>query len=142
MHVDGVYYPPSGGPIVPVPREPCDPIMALLQELEVCEGMSHGAAHVQPQRRPRRMQVHMSAMKLVPQHMSAMIGQCARWGWSSRRRGWPARSLERSSRRPTFLMQKQPRPRPAPRAAAGAAGHWQQEQEAGLLCTIHLQAKG
>ena len=53
VHADGVYYPPSGGPTVPVPREPCDPIMALLQELEVCEGMSHGAAHVQPQRRPR-----------------------------------------------------------------------------------------
>ena len=45
VHADGVYYPLSGGPIVPVP---CDPIMALLQELEVCEGMSHGAAHVQP----------------------------------------------------------------------------------------------
>ena len=41
-------------------------------------------------------------------------------------------------------MQKQPRPRPTPRAAAGAAGHWhrQQEQEAGLLRTVHLQAKG
>ena len=30
VHVDGVYYPPSGGPTVSVPREPCDPIMALL----------------------------------------------------------------------------------------------------------------
>jgi len=38
VHADGVYYPPSGGPAVPVPREPCDPITALLQELEVCEG--------------------------------------------------------------------------------------------------------
>ena len=38
VHADGVYYPPSGGPAVPVPREPCDPITALLQDLEVCEG--------------------------------------------------------------------------------------------------------
>ena len=38
VHADGVYYPPSGGPAVPVPREPCDPITALLQELEVCKG--------------------------------------------------------------------------------------------------------
>jgi len=57
--------------------------------------------------------VHMSAMKLVPQHCLTglaeglnLIGQRARRGWSSRRRGWPARSLERSSRRPTFLVQK------------------------------------
>ncbi|RLM58341.1 phosphatidylinositol 4-phosphate 5-kinase 6-like [Panicum miliaceum] len=38
VHADGVYYPPSGGPAVPVPREPCEPITALLQELEGCEG--------------------------------------------------------------------------------------------------------
>nr|CAB3490890.1 unnamed protein product [Digitaria exilis] len=38
VHADGVYYPPSGGPAVPVPREPCEPITALLQELEACEG--------------------------------------------------------------------------------------------------------
>ena len=37
VHADGVYYPPSGGPAVPVPREPCEPITALLQELEGCE---------------------------------------------------------------------------------------------------------
>ncbi|PUZ62915.1 hypothetical protein GQ55_3G024800 [Panicum hallii var. hallii] len=38
VHADGVYYPPSGGPAVPVPREPCEPITALLQELKGCEG--------------------------------------------------------------------------------------------------------
>ena len=35
VHADGVYYPPSGGLAVPMPREPCDPITSLLQELEV-----------------------------------------------------------------------------------------------------------
>ncbi|KAG8050693.1 hypothetical protein GUJ93_ZPchr0009g730 [Zizania palustris] len=34
----GVYYPPSGGPAVPVPREPKEAITKLLEELEVCEG--------------------------------------------------------------------------------------------------------
>jgi 1-phosphatidylinositol-4-phosphate 5-kinase len=38
MHAKGVYYPPSGGPPVPAPREPCDAFTALLQELEVSEG--------------------------------------------------------------------------------------------------------
>ncbi|KAJ1256320.1 hypothetical protein BS78_K046700, partial [Paspalum vaginatum] len=38
VHADGVYYPPSGGPAVPVPREPCEPITALLQDLDVREG--------------------------------------------------------------------------------------------------------
>ncbi|XP_066354271.1 phosphatidylinositol 4-phosphate 5-kinase 6-like [Miscanthus floridulus] len=35
---DGLYYPPSGGPAVPMPREPCEPITTLIQELDVCEG--------------------------------------------------------------------------------------------------------
>nr|CBX25380.1 hypothetical_protein [Oryza brachyantha] len=34
----GVYYPPSGGPAVPVPREPKEEITKLLEELEMCEG--------------------------------------------------------------------------------------------------------
>ncbi|XP_062202797.1 phosphatidylinositol 4-phosphate 5-kinase 6-like [Phragmites australis] len=38
MHAKGVYYPPSGGPAVPAPREPREAITALLEELEVCEG--------------------------------------------------------------------------------------------------------
>ncbi|KAL6870668.1 hypothetical protein ACP4OV_014516 [Aristida adscensionis] len=38
MQANGVYYPPSGGPAVPVPREPCEAITALLDELEVTEG--------------------------------------------------------------------------------------------------------
>ncbi|WVZ88069.1 hypothetical protein U9M48_034622 [Paspalum notatum var. saurae] len=38
VHADGVYYPPSGGPAVPVPREPCEPITALLKDLDVREG--------------------------------------------------------------------------------------------------------
>ncbi|XP_062204213.1 phosphatidylinositol 4-phosphate 5-kinase 6-like isoform X1 [Phragmites australis] len=38
MHAKGVYYPPSGGPAVPAPREPCEAIASLLEELEVCEG--------------------------------------------------------------------------------------------------------
>ncbi|PNT65470.1 hypothetical protein BRADI_4g43037v3 [Brachypodium distachyon] len=37
-HAKGVYYPPSGGPAVPVPREPRDAITKLLEELDVCEG--------------------------------------------------------------------------------------------------------
>uniref|UniRef100_A0A0D9XP00 1-phosphatidylinositol-4-phosphate 5-kinase n=1 Tax=Leersia perrieri TaxID=77586 RepID=A0A0D9XP00_9ORYZ len=37
-HAKGVYYPPSGGPAVPVPREPKEAITKLLEELEVCEG--------------------------------------------------------------------------------------------------------
>ncbi|VAI15611.1 phosphatidylinositol 4-phosphate 5-kinase 6 [Triticum aestivum] len=37
-HAKGVYYPPSGGPAVPVPREPRDAITKLLEELEVTEG--------------------------------------------------------------------------------------------------------
>uniref|UniRef100_A0ACD5YIX1 Uncharacterized protein n=1 Tax=Avena sativa TaxID=4498 RepID=A0ACD5YIX1_AVESA len=37
-HAKGVYYPPSGGPAVPVPREPRDAITKLLEDLEVCEG--------------------------------------------------------------------------------------------------------
>uniref|UniRef100_A0ACD5Y4E7 Uncharacterized protein n=1 Tax=Avena sativa TaxID=4498 RepID=A0ACD5Y4E7_AVESA len=37
-HAKGVYYPPSGGPAVPVPREPREAITKLLEDLEVCEG--------------------------------------------------------------------------------------------------------
>ncbi|KAK1628898.1 hypothetical protein QYE76_003213 [Lolium multiflorum] len=37
-HAKGVYYPPSGGPAMPVPREPRDAITKLLEDLEVCEG--------------------------------------------------------------------------------------------------------
>ncbi|XP_021301630.1 phosphatidylinositol 4-phosphate 5-kinase 6 isoform X4 [Sorghum bicolor] len=38
VRADGLYYPPTGGPAVPMPREPCEPITTLLQELDVCEG--------------------------------------------------------------------------------------------------------
>uniref|UniRef100_A0A0D3HI54 Uncharacterized protein n=1 Tax=Oryza barthii TaxID=65489 RepID=A0A0D3HI54_9ORYZ len=34
----GVYYPPSGGPAVPLPREPKEVITKLLEELEMSEG--------------------------------------------------------------------------------------------------------
>lgn len=37
-HARGVYYPPSGGPAVPAPREPREAITKLLEELELCEG--------------------------------------------------------------------------------------------------------
>ncbi|KAM0844649.1 hypothetical protein ACQ4PT_056901 [Festuca glaucescens] len=37
-HAKGVYYPPCGGPAMPVPREPRDAITKLLEDLEVCEG--------------------------------------------------------------------------------------------------------
>ncbi|RLM97735.1 phosphatidylinositol 4-phosphate 5-kinase 6-like [Panicum miliaceum] len=92
VHADGVYYPPSGGPAVPVPRETCEPITALLQELEGCEGKKESlmpshkiltwpgveAVQKKPVWRPPKVSADHGRMSSVSRRVS-----CASWDMDS-----------------------------------------------------------